>query len=87
MANLAVKGGIKRDQVLGVVIFLVQGFNSVYENLMLMLAKNVYEWLCSIPKDLTLESNVVFHIWQAFFVEIYQVVERPLCNVQSRERW
>lgn len=44
-------------------ILLIESLYSVDENLMLMLTQDIDEWLCSIPKNLTLEGHVVCHVW------------------------
>jgi len=83
MTGLILEAWIKSNQILGVMILLIESLDSVDEHLMLMLAQDIDEWLCSIPEDLTLEGHVVCHVWQTFLVEIDEVVKRSLSNIQS----
>jgi hypothetical protein len=68
-------------------ILLIQSLHSVDEHLMLMLAENIDERLCSIPENLSLKRDVVIHLRQTLLVEVDQVVKGPLTNIKSRKRW
>jgi hypothetical protein len=50
-----------------------------------MLAEELDEWLCSIPIDLALISDVVCHLGQQLLVQVDEVVERSLTNVEGTE--
>ena len=87
MVGLILEAWIKSNQIFGVVIFLLESLDSVDEHLMLMLTQDIDEWLCSIPEDLTLEGNIICHVWETFFVEIDEVIKRSLPNIQSWKTW
>jgi hypothetical protein len=66
---------IECDQVLGIMVLCIQSLHPVDEDLMLMLSEQLDERLSSIPIDLTFESDVVGHLWQALLVEVNEVIK------------
>jgi len=78
---------VEGNQVLGIVVLGIKGLNPINEHLMLVLTEELDERLSPVPKDLTLEGNVIVHLRKAFFVEVDEVVQGPLTDIERGKGW
>jgi len=85
MASLCLNRIIKSNKGLRILVFPVESFYSVNENLMLMLTKKFDEWLRPIPMNLALICDVVSHLRQNFLVKVNEVIKRPFANIKSTQ--
>lgn len=60
----------------------IKGLNPINEHLMLVLTEELDERLSPIPKDLSLVGDVIVHLRKAFFVEINEMIQRPLTDIE-----
>ena len=78
---------LRSNEGLALSVLLVKVFDSVDENLVLVLSEKIDKWLGEIPLNISIVGDVVLHTWKTLLVKIDKIVKRTLVNVESTQGW